>query len=258
MANNAPPRIFSPSRRKAARLRMRQMQAATDAPRYILDDMVEDVQERLAFLRHEPSRALVIGDWSGELTAALVAKGCLVTNADVATGQEGTELDEEQPYPFGPFDLVASLGTLDTVNDLPGALVHIRNALAPGGLAIASFIGAGSLLTLRGAMLAADEERPAARIHPMVDVRSGGQLLQRVGWAQPVVDSRTLTARFGSLDRLVEDLRAQGLSNVLASPGPILTRAMRDRAHAAFLEAADADGRVPERFEILTLSGWRI
>ena len=31
----------------------------------------------------------------------------------------------------------------------------------------------------------------------------------------------------------------------------------RDKAHAAFLEAADVDGRVSERFEILTLSGRR-
>ena len=50
---------------------------------------------------------------------------------------------------------------------------------------------------------------------------------------------------------------AQGLGNVLASAAPPLTRTMRERARAAFLAAADADGRVSERFEILTLSGWR-
>ena len=45
------------------------------------------------------------------------------------------ELDEERPLPFAErFDLIASLARLDTVNDLPGALVHLRDALAPRGL----------------------------------------------------------------------------------------------------------------------------
>ncbi|MDD3798623.1 MAG: methyltransferase domain-containing protein [Novosphingobium sp.] len=257
MANRPPPKIFSPSRRRHARMRLRRLQALPDAPRYILDDMAEDVLERLAFVRHAPASALVIGDWTGELAAALAARGCAVTAADSVPGPGEAALDEERPFPFGPFDLVASLCTLDTVNDLPGALVHIRNALAPGGFAIASFIGAGSLPQLRKAMLTADGDRPAARMHPLVDVRAGGQLLQRVGWADPVVDSRSLTVRFGSLDRLVGDLRAQGLGSVLASSAPVLSRDMRERARAAFLEAADSDGRVSERFEILTLSGWK-
>ena len=260
MADKAPPppRIFNPLRRLAARVRMRHLQAhVADAPRYILEDMVDDVLERIDFLRHEPGHALVIGDWTGTLALALAARGCAVTRADSvpATGEQA--LDEERPFPFGPFDLVVSLGTLDTVNDLPGALVHIRNALAPGGLAIASFSGAGSLPQLRAAMLAADGDRPAARMHPMVDVRAGGQLLQRVGWARPVVDSRVLTVRFGGIDRLIGDLRAQAMGNVLASYALPLDKAGRNKARSAFLETADADGRVSERFEILTLSGWR-
>jgi len=226
---------------------MRVLQAQPDAPRFLLDDMVEDVLERLAFLRHQPAKALVIGDWSAALAGALEAQGAAVTSAD-------DELDLEAPYPFGGFDLIASLGVLHTVNDLPGALIHIRNALAPGGLAIASFIGAGSLEHLRSAMLAADGDRPAARMHPAVDVRAGGQLLQRVGWAKPVVDCHSIAASYASLDRLVADLRAQGLGNVLTSAGPALGKAALERARVAFLDGAE---RVTERFEVLTLSGWR-
>lgn len=256
--NSPPPTIFSPSRRAAGRGRMRAAQAAPDAPSYVMADMAEDVEERLAFLRHEPRTALVIGEWTGQLAAALEAGGCMVMRADPAPDRDELPLDEEQPYPFSGFDLVASLGTLDTVNDLPGALIHIRNALAPGGLMIASFLGAGSLQALRHAMLAADGERPAARLHPVVDVRAGGQLLQRCGFARPVIDSRSLSVRFGSLGSLVADLRAQGLGNALASHAPPLTRSMLERAERAFAGLADADGKVTEVFEILTLSGWKI
>lgn len=238
--SSAPPTIFSKQRRLAIRRRMRVLQGRPGAPRYLLDDMTEDVTERLSFLRHEPKNALVIGDWTGALTG------------QHRSPEEG--FDEEAPFPSGEFDFIASLGTLDTVNDLPGALIHLREALAPGGLLIASIIGAGSLPRLRSAMLVADGDRPAARMHPAVDVRAGAQLLQRCGFADPVADSRHLDVRYSSLSALIHDLRAQGLTSALASPGPPLTRAMLAKAEAAFLGGEE---RVTERFEILTLSGWK-
>jgi SAM-dependent methyltransferase len=247
---SAPPTIFSPARRLAARRRVGRLQQAPDAARFVIDDIVEDIVERLAFLRHEPKHALVIGDWTGELASQLRQNGAKVLEAEPGEG-----FDEERPFPFEGFDFVANVATLDTVNDLPGALIHIRRALAPGGRAIASFAGAGSLPMLRRIMLAADGERPAPRLHPMVDVRAGAQLLQRAGWADPVADSRTLTVAYRSLERLVADLRAQGLGNVLASRSPALGKAGLERARAAFAEQADEQGRVVERFEILTLSG---
>ena len=221
---------------------MLRLQKQPGAPRYILDDMIEDVLERLAFLRHAPARTLVVGDRTGTLAAAL-------PGAQAAEPAEG--FDEERPAPFAGFDFIASLGTLDTVNDLPGALVHLRGALAADGLLIASFVGAGSLPALRSAMLAADGDRPAPRLHPMVDVRAGAQLVQRAGFADPVADGRSLTVRFSSLDRLVGDLRAQGLSNVLARPGPPLGRDALEVARSAFGSGTE------ETFEIITLTGWK-
>ena len=162
---------------------------------------------------------------------------------------------EERGIARDRIDFVASVATLDTVNDLPGALIHMRRALAPSGRAIASFVGAGSLPVLRRIMLAADGERPAARVHPMVDVRAGAQLLQRAGWADPVADGRTLSVAYRSLERLVADLRAQGLGNVLASRAPGLGKVGLERAREAFAAEADEQGRVVETFEILTLSG---
>ena len=246
-----PPTIFSPSRRTAARRRVLRLQQGADPARFVIDDIIEDMHERLAFLRHEPTRALVIGDWTGALARELVARGHEVMRRGI------DELDEEQPYPSGGFDLIVSLGTLDTVNDLPGASASRKWISAPGGRVIAQFVGAGSLANLRSAMLAADGERPAARMHPMVDVRSAAQLLQRAGWSDPVVDSRSLKVSYRSLDKLVSDLRDQGLGSVLASPAPPLTRKGLERARSAFLEAAGPEGRVTESFEILTLTGRR-
>ena len=175
--------------------------------------------------------------------------------ADLAARDNRFSLDLEMPYPRTGFDLIAVFGLLDAVNDLPGALIHIRNALAPGGLAIASFVGGASLSKLRHAMIAADGDRPAARIHPMVDHRAAPQLLQRALWSDPVVDTHVLNVRYATLDQLVSDLRDQGLNSALADHAPAMSKAALERARAAFLEQADDDGKVTEHFELITLTG---
>ncbi len=253
----APPRIFSSQRRLAARARMARLRGRGGAVSTLARELAVDATDRLAFLDERFESALVIGDATGAVAAHLRAQGAAVSAADPSPLLAPLAIDEEQPLPGGPYGLVASLGLLDTVNDLPGALIHLRNALRPGGLMIASFVGAGSLPRLRAAMLAAEAERPAARIHPQVDVRGAGQLVNRLGFSGPVVDGWSFEVRFESFDQLVSDLRAQALGNVLASARPPLTREALAAARAAFAAGADADGRVAERFEIVTVSARR-
>lgn len=243
------PTIFASHRRALRLARAATRTGKADAARFLAEDMIEDTLERLAFLRHAPQRALVLGDLTGGMAAALAAQGCNVAQPEA--------LDLEAPYPDGGFELIVILGLLDAVNDLPGALIHMRSALAPGGLVIAHFVGGQSLPALRAAMLAAEPDRPAARIHPLVDPRAAPALLQRAGWKDPVVDTHALTVRYSSLDRLVADLRDQGLGNALAKPAAPLGKAAVARARAAFTARADADGKVPETFEIVTLTGRR-
>ncbi len=248
--NSAPPRIFDRRQASAKWARARARQSGSGAT-YLADTMAEDVLERIDFMRFEPARALIIGDASRRLSDALAERG--------AKGQIGLlgEFEEEQPGPTAMFDLIVHLLGLGMVNDLPGALIHARNALAERGLFVAAFPGAGSLPVLREVMLAADDERPAARIHPQVDNRAATALLERAGFARQVVDSYPLRVRFPSLERMLNDLRDHGITSSLASPAPWITRAGLKRASAAFDSLRDEDGKVTETFEILVLTGWR-
>lgn len=256
MASREVPRIFS-SRR--ARLRRERAWRATgeQAACFLLDDMVEDMIERLAFVRHRPERALVIGDLTGALAPHCRALGSEVVEADIAPLEGRTVIDLEAPYPDTGFDFIAVTSLFDAINDVPGALIHIRQALAPRGLALVSFVGGASLPRLREAMLAAEPERPAARVHPLIDPRAVPGLMQRAGWSDPVVDTHVLKVRYRSLARLVGDLREQGLASALADAPPPLGKAARARAQAAFAAHAEPDGRITETFEIVTLTGRR-
>jgi SAM-dependent methyltransferase len=249
MQDRAPPSIFSRRRKDAAGMRSRGLRERCGETGFLFEHMSDEIIERLSFVRLSPATALLLGHPALRLIEHLRLQRAAIT--------PGSGIDEEAPYPVGPFDLVASVGSLDTVNDLPGALIHLHRALAPGGMAIAVLVGAPSLPNLRRAMLAADGERPAARMHPLVDVRAAAELIQRAGWHSPVVDSHTLPVSYHSLDRLLADLRLHGMTSRLTSTAPPVSREGLHRAREVFLEAADSDGKVIETFEILTLSGWR-
>jgi SAM-dependent methyltransferase len=161
----------------------------------------------------------------------------------------------------GGFDLAVSLFSLQTINDLPGALVQIRRALKPDGLFMAALLGGGTLGELREAFAhgeSATRGGVSPRVSPFADVRDLGGLLQRGGFALPVADVERLVVRYGDLFALVRDLRAHGFTNVLSERS---RRPLRRDTLAALLahyaaSHADPDGKLRARFETLHLTGW--
>jgi SAM-dependent methyltransferase len=258
---SSPPEPFDRRRRRARRDR-----ALSGFARhgFITHHIADELVARLEAIDRRLSRALVIGAIDDHLAGALRSRGMVVQIAEsgfaAARATGGVQCDEDRlPFADGVFDLVISAGTLDSVNDLPGALVLARRVLKPDGLFMAGFLGAGSLPQLRAAMLQADFAGGggvAARVHPQIDVRAAGDLLARAGFALPVSDGEALEARYGDLGGLLADLRFGAQGGVLAGARPALTRIQAAAAHGAFLTEADADGRVTETFEIIYLIGW--
>lgn len=253
-----------PFDRQLRRLRRDRAARGSKTGQYLNHMAADELLERLSGVRREFKDALNLGSADNYLTDHLKQRGIGVTAADpgrIFAQRSGIQCDEDRlPFADGSFDLVTSVGTLDSVNDLPGALTLIRHVLRPDGLFLAAFAGAGSLPRLRSAMLAADSVEGGAaspRIHPQIDVRAAGDLLQRAGFALPVVDAESVAVRFPHMMSLVADLRAMGGTNILAarSQAPI-GRLGLGAAMVDFAAHAEPDGKTPERFEILYLIGW--
>ena len=204
----------------------------------------EEVLERLNLVSRQFTAAVELSSdpWLGE---RLTAQGLAVRQV----------AEEDLPgLAAASADLVVSVGLLDTINDLPGALALIRRTLKPDGLFLAAFAGAGSLPRLRQAMRAAEAAEgrdPSPRIHPQIDVRAAGDLLTRAGFALPVADREVVEARYASLPRLLSDLRLTGATNILAQRA----RLPFSRTGLAAAMAEFGEGTV-ERFELIFLSGW--
>ncbi|ONF97643.1 class I SAM-dependent methyltransferase [Sphingomonas jeddahensis] len=248
------PEIFDRAARRQRRNRAVPTYAAHD---FIHEAMLDGIAERLASVKRSFADVLDLGSFDGRFAAPEGARvASLDAGLDFARAAGGVQGDEDRlPFADGSFDLVVSAGVLDQVNDVPGALTLARRVLRPDGLFLGAFLGGGSLSSLRSALREAEGDRPVARLHPQIDVRSAGDLLMRAGFALPVADAETLRVRYGSIGRLFDDLRGMAASNVLAERRP-LARETLARLAAAFAGAADPDGRTTERFEIIFLTGW--
>ncbi len=170
---------------------------------------------------------------------------------------------DEEAIPFGPdtFDLVLSNLSLHWVNDLPGALLQIRRALKPDGLFLGAMLGGETLKELRQALSEAEiaqENGLSPRVSPMAGVRDLGGLLQRAGFALPVVDTQTITVMYSDPMTLLADLRAMGESSALIDGRKgLMRRATLAAAMVRYRELfTDKDGAIPATFEILTMTGW--
>ena len=254
-----PPEIFDRNLRRLRRDRA--------APRFrdysfVRGAIVEGLLDRLDLVTRRFESALDLGTADGSLADALRARGIEVVASDAGArfAAGGAQCDEDR-LPFEPasFDLILSAGVLDSVNDLPGALIQCRRALRPDGLFLAGFAGAGSLPFLKRALLDADAAAGGGipqRVHPSIDVRAAGDLLTRAGFVLTVADSEPLDVGYGDPFRLMTDLRGMAATNILAGERLPLTRGRLASIAESFAAKAGPDGRLRERFELVFMTGW--
>jgi SAM-dependent methyltransferase len=237
---------------------------------FLFREVADRLTDRLADVTRKFPRALDLGCHGGEIAAALSGQGGVETlvqcdlSPAMARRAGGLALAaDEEALPFGAhaFDLVLSNLSLHWVNDLPGALAQIRYCLKPDGLFLATLLAGETLNELRGSLIEAElavAGGVSPRVSPVADMRDLAGLLQRAGFALPVVDSDSIAVTYADPFRLMQDLRGMGETNAVAA------RSRSPSRRALFLEAAaryrdahgDADGRVPATFQVVYLTAW--
>ena len=243
--------IFSKKRRRLNRARARR--APSDS-HWLLDRMADELMDRLSGMKIEVQHALVLGHGAPTLRNALPAAArvtCRDLVPDLGVDEVG---DEDQPLgPTGSYDLILACGMLDTLDDLPGALILIRRALRPGGLFLGAMLGAGSLSAFKTLVCRKEADmadQAALRFHPQIDVRSAGDLLFRAGFSTPVADLEEVRVTYTAFKTLVDDVRGTGANNALRDVRP-MSRAL----HSQIMAAVDANGW-DDMVCPLYLTGW--
>ncbi|RCS22516.1 methyltransferase domain-containing protein [Phyllobacterium salinisoli] len=236
---------------------------------FLLARAVDDLEDRLATVERRFPLAVDLGGHTGLGAQAIARSG----KADdiIRVEQDAAFLgspfpaivadDEALPLAVASADLIVSLLSLQLTNDTPGALFQIRHALKPDGLFLGAMAGGGTLGELRESLLAAEVELAGGaspRVAPFADVRDGGALLQRAGFALPVTDVESFTVRYDNMFALIADLRAMGMQNSLIgrSRKPVSRRFFLRAAEIYAERFSDPDGRIRATFSIIWMSGW--
>ena len=169
--------------------------------------------------------------------------------------------EENLGLPSESVDLAMSALSLHWVNDLPGTLIQIRQALQPDGLFLGALFGAGTLNELRHCLVEAETEISGGlspRLSPLPALADMAGLLQRAGFALPVADRDTITVRYDNMFGLLQDLKGMGerASFVPGRTQPLSRRVLMRAADLYAQSFSDPDGRIRATFEIIYLSGW--
>ena len=265
----APPRLFD---RDLHRLRLTRAARGPGKADFLKVSAAEDLVARLESVNRRFPAAVDLGARRGAFARALAMRGAaakvdFLAQTDLSramlVGRPGARMvaDEERlPLKEAGVDLIVSTLALHWTNDLVGTLIQIRRALKPDGLFLASLFGGATLTELRQALLEAEIDLAGGagpRVSPFADAGDMGGLLQRAGFALPVVDVDRLTVRYDHPLGLIADLRAMGETSVLVErPTAGLTRAVLARACEIYIQRFGAGGRIAATFEIVTLTGW--
>lgn len=272
MTPTSPPELFDFS--ALARNRNRAAPGFGDYD-FLKKASTQRIVDRLSMVKRQFTQILDVGCHRGEMVQEILAQQlypetpqflqCDIADNFLSQAQEFSPtqhfdmkvLDTQQHQ----FDCVTSALFLHWVGDLVGLLTQIRLALKPDGLFVANMLGGRSLEQLRAALIEAETEITGGaypRVIPMADIRDLGAVMQRAGFALPVVDAEVITVTYSNLFRLMADLRGMGEQNILHN------RSMSMPPRRLFLRAAEIyqerfatqDNHIAASFELITLTGW--
>jgi SAM-dependent methyltransferase len=236
-----------------AERRLRKLQPESNV---LTRTIAEELVERLGFVNRRFDSVLLIAAEPEHIASRLREAG-QVTDVVSRLPSAGDDLH----LPTEQFDAVLSVLDLQGFNDVPGALIQMRQALKPDGLFLACLFAGDTLSELRQSWLAAEAlvtGGVSPRVAPMIDMRELGGLLQRAGLALPVADLDRTIVRYADAIALIHEIHALGYSNPLTdrSRKPVTRTLLGAAVNAYHSNFADADGRVRATIEVAWATGW--
>ncbi|KAJ6515438.1 S-adenosyl-L-methionine-dependent methyltransferase [Mycena sanguinolenta] len=245
---------------------------------YVREEVADRMMERFLDIKRTFSSILDLGSGAGHFTKLLepdkVQKAVMVDLSQMSLNRDpdsefevqverihGDEENLLQIVEPNSQEAVVSCLSLHWVNDLPGTLVQIREALQPDGLFLGAMFGGDTLFELRSALQLAEVEREGGlspHISPMTQTRDISNLMGRAGFSLLTVDVDEVKVAYPDMWALMDDLRAMGEGNAILGPRRALRRDTLAAASAIYTALhGQEDGNVPATFQIIYMIGWK-
>ncbi|KAF8646391.1 hypothetical protein AX16_007257 [Volvariella volvacea WC 439] len=245
---------------------------------YVRDEVADRLMERFMDIKRTFGTVLDLGSGPGHFSKLLerdkVQKSILLDSSsktlfrdpesEFEVDIERIHADEEnflKVIDRNSQEAVVSCLSLQWINDLPGVLVQIKEALRPDGLFLGAMFGGDTLFELRTSLQLAEMEREGGispHVSPMTDTGDISNLLGRAGFKLLTVDIDEVKVAYPSMWELIEDLQDMGESNAVIGKRQFIHRDTLAAASAIYKEMhGNEDGSIPATFQIIYMIGWK-
>ncbi|KAF9062221.1 S-adenosyl-L-methionine-dependent methyltransferase [Rhodocollybia butyracea] len=245
---------------------------------YVRDEVADRMMERLEDIKRKFSTIVDLGSGSGHFSKLLdpetTKKSIMIDSSSKALHRDAdSEFDVEverivadeenllQIIQPNSQEAIVSCLSLHWVNDLPGVLIQIKEALRPDGLFLGAMLGGETLFELRTALQLAEVDREGGispHVSPMTDTRDVSNLLGRAGFTLLTVDIDEVKVAYPSMWELMDDLRDMGESNAVVGRRHTIHRDTLAAASAIYKELhGNEDGTIPATFQVIFMIGWK-
>ncbi|KAF8638562.1 hypothetical protein AX17_002105 [Amanita inopinata Kibby_2008] len=245
---------------------------------YLRDEVADRLMERFLDIKRKFDTVVDLGSGPGHFSKLLeqdkVKKTIMIDSSSAMLHRdpvsafeveiERIHADEENLLEIidrNSQEAIVSCLNLHWVNDLPGILVQIKEALKPDGLFLGAMLGGDTLFELRTSLQLAEVEREGGispHVSPMTDTRDVSNLLGRAGFSLLTVDIDEVKVAYPSMWELLEDLKYMGESNAIIGRRPFIHRDTLAATSAIYKEMhGNDDGTIPATFQIIYMIGWK-
>jgi NADH dehydrogenase [ubiquinone] 1 alpha subcomplex assembly factor 5 len=236
----------------------RRFQTDTDY-NFLYDWSVQQIKDRMSVITRDFESVIHLGARDNSFVQDFKNGFTLHTDKTFSSHSIGDE--SFLPIKTASQDLIVSTLNLHRMNDVPGALIQIKRALKPDGLFLGVLFGGETLSTLRECLTETEIKHHGGvspRIFPFADKQDCGALMQRAGFALPVIDSEIITVSYTSLVKMLHDLRGMNESNTLVERNKnYVGHAFFNDVEKAYRTKTDNDSKYMDvKFEMIFLLGW--
>ncbi|KAH9939255.1 S-adenosyl-L-methionine-dependent methyltransferase [Epithele typhae] len=247
---------------------------------YVRDEVAEMLFERMQDIKRRFNTVLDLGSGPGHFSKLLGPENTrrvvmIDSSAKTLHRDDSTEFDPEvevqrmqadeesllHVVPRDSQEAIVSCLSLHWVNDLPGILVQVKEALQPDGVFLGALFGGDTLFELRTSLQLAEVEREGGispHVSPMTDTRDMSNLMGRAGFTLLTVDVDEIKVNYPSMWELLEDLQDMGESNAVIGRRQVIHRDTLAAASAIYREVhANEDGTIPATFQVIFVIGWK-
>ena len=255
--------------RRAALIRLRRASATFDDADAVHSEARARLLARLPLFKLDPRRIVDLGAATGKASPELAAlyPDARILAMDLCRHMASRSMDrcrhhdrvsaitgdaERMPLRDGSIDLVFANLLLPWCD--PGEVLgEAARVLRDGGLLLFTTVGPDTLGEVREAWSEVDD---GLHVHGFADMHNLGDLANRSGLAEPVLDIDRLTVTYPDVDGLVSDLRACGATNVAHGRRSQLTGRARWNAFCERLESQRTGEGLPISVELIFGQAW--